>query len=925
MTSIFDQYEQAFQKSSVPSVADKSPQVPTTGFVNLKLEDETPMFTKQKVNFAPTNTITHLVVGGNTIVLAMANNVLLRINLSAPDVLEEVKLPFKLLNLFMDPSGTHTIATLEGSEIVYLLPGSAKTKSLSKLKGNFITSMCWTPMGVVIFGTAKGDIVETEIAQDYNPYIKQLFTINKRIFDIHYTQNVDQSEESLVLVSTVDRIYTFQGYINKDKPVFSNMFLTYLSRPESFIQEKNSLKFSHLRFFAPKDPSRSKLYAWYVDRGLLIQELGSAEAPVLVETAPGVVSFILTEFHVLLLYPDHVTGVSLLSKQMVFEDYYNETHGRLVDIVKDSVKGRVWVIAESAVFRYKVVREDRHVWLMYTEQAKTEQDWVRAKAACQDNPANLDIVTQKQAQFNFSCGEYEASALLWARTQAGLETIALKFLQEWQVDALRTYLKKKLERIHNEDKAQITIIVMWVMELYLYELGELRSGGQESSEQYRILQTNLDIFLALPQVTEFINNHKTTVYDLISSHGDKYNLIKLTIATKDYERHIRHLIQEEQYKDALSELCAKKNPLLWQTFVPTLLQGAPKLTVDTIISHKVQLDVDQLLSSLMSCADETVQIRFLEYSIYSGIQCQLQSVHNFLVLLYARHNEDNLNKYLVMQGTDPSLLNYDVHYALRVCREYNRMRACVTICCVLGLWEAAVDLALDKLDVDVAMETASLPSVHEGGDLKRTLWLKIARHVISEGNDIKAAVSFLEEAEELISIEDILPFFSDFTCIDQFKKAICDSLEKYYKHIVDLKDEMSEATRSAEEVRNDIQACGNRFYIVQNSDVCPLCEVELVNNAFYIFPCGHKFHSRCMIQNLDSEQRVTLETLSRTGEDSISSSSTGEVTYAAQGKNKAVDLFLSRECPFCGSHMIELIDKPFINEEDIERIALEWE
>jgi hypothetical protein len=46
------------------------------------------MFTKQKVNFSPTNQITHLVVGGNTIVLAMANNVLLRINLNAPDVLE---------------------------------------------------------------------------------------------------------------------------------------------------------------------------------------------------------------------------------------------------------------------------------------------------------------------------------------------------------------------------------------------------------------------------------------------------------------------------------------------------------------------------------------------------------------------------------------------------------------------------------------------------------------------------------------------------------------------------------------------------------------------------------------------------------------------------------------------------------------------
>jgi hypothetical protein len=84
-------------------------------------------------------------------------------------------------------------------------------------------------------------------------------------------------------------------------------------------------------------------------------------------------------------------------------------------------------------------------------------------------------------------------------------------------------------------------------------------------------------------------------------------------------------------------------------------------------------------------------------------------------------------------GTDLSLLNYDVHYALRVCREYNRVEACVTLCCVLGLWEAAVDLALTNLDIDVAKQTALLPNVHDGqpADLKRRLWLKIAQHVVS--------------------------------------------------------------------------------------------------------------------------------------------------------------------------------------------------
>lgn len=35
-------------------------------------------------------------------------------------------------------------------------------------------------------------------------------------------------------------------------------------------------------------------------------------------------SFVLTEFHVLLLYSDHVKGVSLLNQELIFEDIYND-------------------------------------------------------------------------------------------------------------------------------------------------------------------------------------------------------------------------------------------------------------------------------------------------------------------------------------------------------------------------------------------------------------------------------------------------------------------------------------------------------------------------------------------------------------------------------------------------------------------------
>jgi hypothetical protein len=35
-------------------------------------------------------------------------------------------------------------------------------------------------------------------------------------------------------------------------------------------------------------------------------------------------SFVITEFHALLLYADHVKGISLLNHELVFEDVYNE-------------------------------------------------------------------------------------------------------------------------------------------------------------------------------------------------------------------------------------------------------------------------------------------------------------------------------------------------------------------------------------------------------------------------------------------------------------------------------------------------------------------------------------------------------------------------------------------------------------------------
>jgi hypothetical protein len=100
--------------------------------------------------------------------------------------------------------------------------------------------------------------------------------------------------------------------------------------------------------------------------------------------------------------------------------------------------------------------------------------------------------------------------------------------------------------------------------------------------------------------------------------------------------------------------------------------------------------------------------------------------------------------------------------------------ACVQLSGLLGLWESAVDLAL-TINLKLAKQLADMPP-EEDVELRKKLWLKIAQHVVSGKNDIQQAMEFLQQCD-LIRIEDILPFFSDFVTIDHFKEAICNSLK----------------------------------------------------------------------------------------------------------------------------------------------------
>jgi hypothetical protein len=263
-------------------------------------------------------------------------------------------------------------------------------------------------------------------------------------------------------------------------------------------------------------------------------------------------------------------------------------------------------------------------------------------------------------------------------------------------------------------------------------------------------------------------------------------------------------------------------------------------------------------------------IRYLNHVIFDRGDTS-STLHNLVITFHTSSpamslpEEDvKLLRFLSTAPVDPLTQKpyYDLDYALRLCKQTGRIQPCVHIYSKMGLFENSVDLALEKNDLELAKINADMPE--DDIPLRKKLWLKIAKYVVQEKQDIKtwaclfprklgltdmigvSAMQFLENTD-LLKIEDILPFFPDFVVIDDFKEEICNALEDYAMHIDELKSEMDDATRNAQAIKSDIAVLKSRFVAIDAGERCSSCGNALLTRQFYVFPCQHTFHADCLI------------------------------------------------------------------------------
>uniref|UniRef100_A0A1Y1NPC1 Pep3/Vps18 beta-propeller domain-containing protein n=1 Tax=Photinus pyralis TaxID=7054 RepID=A0A1Y1NPC1_PHOPY len=768
MAGMFDQFEQPAQRSEHNNTWNQS------GFIHMKLEQDVPIFEKARMNFTPSEKVTHVAISNKYLVVAMANSILFRMDIQQPDQQNEISLAkytksCRLSNMFLDPTGVHLLLSFSPrtqetvSELLYLPKSSHKLRATTKFRGLEVTEVGWNytnkfeaSTGPILIGTSKGLIFETEILLEGDKffttglelYCKQVFDIGKGtntpINGIEFRQ-IFNSDRYFIFVATPIRLYHFVGTIASDeKPMLQQIFNKYLNIPESltYYEVKSKLRYSRLKFWSENNSNPSAL-AWLIEDCILYTKfdpLSDKDISEVMKQSKEIfypkpvyqdysvlqkppIACVLTEFHVLIAYVDKIKGVSLLNKELVYEDNYNEAFGRLVNIIKDPIAGTIWAVAENTVFRFKIAKEDRNVWQIYCDG----KNFDLAKRYSRNNPVHYNHVLIKEADMLFEEKKYMESANGYALALSGFEEICLKFIQVNQQDALKTFLCKKLETFNPHDKTQITLIVIWVIELYLNQLEKLRISGKEQTPQFFDLQKDFQAFLALEKVAERIKSIKSTIYNLMASHGDKTNSIQLTIVQKDFEKLIREQIYKNSFHEALDVLKSQNNKELFYQFSPILMQEIPKFTVKALIEQGSKLVPRRLLPAFANCEDElhcNEVITYLEFCVEKLLNTE-HAIHNLLISLYAKNNSEKLMKYLDSQGQDLTMVHYNVHFALRLCQEHKLTQACVQLSAMLGLWESAVDLAL-TIDINLAKQYANTVQQHDT-ELRKKLWLKIGK------------------------------------------------------------------------------------------------------------------------------------------------------------------------------------------------------
>ncbi|AAS54335.1 AGL156Wp [Eremothecium gossypii ATCC 10895] len=879
------------------------------------------------------NNICSLQVQNNVMCFALESGQLFLINLAEPSNVVEFRVSLlnlnqeKVVQLWMNTQGTRALIKTNFSKyfvcnVGQLLEGGANDRrnpvcaTLKKLnrKECDIVSVDWSFSELeLLVGTRQGKLYYLDLRHG-EPAPVRIYMSQTPI------EGIKWSHENGAMAVSGSTIQYWESVPGQTAAAFTRM-------PPKESEEFEPLKkTSGTRFTA-----HNSTFAWVTQAGIVFGNtktspvLSSAKLLLNIELPPSnshIKDIKLTDYHLILLRGSEVIVINQLNNNIVFQEViFSKENERMLALCADYSQSppTFWCHSTENVYELVVENETEGIWQLLCANGQ----FMAALNLKGLSEPETDFIREQYANKLYNEGKWLEAAKEYGTSGQGssIGSIALKFMEFDDLIHLQTFLMEKLKSIlQKANKIQVFIMTSWIIWNFMNQLNRAEEIIAEEATD-----TNLDELKNAKaklesQFQEFVRTHveyldRDTVYQIVSQQNRKAELLFYANIIEDYRYVLCYWIRSDNWYESLKILVTLKDPECVYQYATVLLINAPDATVNTWVQIP-NVDPVKLVPSMLTYFSHyqdqqrfshrmlpNYALTYLKFCI-KEYNCQESLIHNTAIymLLVSIAEDDVDGEHDVIKFMNDHATRFDPNFILRLALKLRRYSVAIHLYSQLKLYDNAVDLALSKDMLSSAKVIVGSLETEDTYMLKR-LWLKIARVTIYEDTDVRQSIrSIIQDANGVLTIKDLLPLVSKVATIANLKEELVRSLENHQMSMSHIFQEISDSIKIKREIRQDIELFNKRRQALQPGAGCDSCREVLQTRKFFVFPCGHNFHTDCMIKEIiqsnDFNLRSQIESFQR------------KLARKQPVDADKLDHLLSTKCCLCSDLKINTIDEP---------------
>ncbi|CEP61392.1 tethering complex subunit PEP3 LALA0_S03e01838g [Lachancea lanzarotensis] len=883
--------------------------------------------------------VASLCVEQNVMCFALKSGYLFVIDLATPSKVTKFRFPLlaapqeKVLKVWMDSRASMLFLKTNFAKY-YSLPravlgtdnsdGIVHLKRLSK-KSTDILAVAWVGEKHILCGTSDGNVYWVDL--EHENAISRVFKSKTPIDGIIYKKG------QAALLSSRDKIW-FWSKANDPLKTFTGDIAP---ETEEFEQLDTAT--------GKRLTLHNDTFAWIGGPGVIFgsvkksNDVLSSATVLLAAELPAsthkIKDIFLSKFHILILRGNEMTIVNRLNNAVVGQKtIWTNGPEKILEFTADYSQEppTFWCHSISNIYEIIIQDEAEGIWKVLSDQKRFDE-------ALQLDNLNLEEKNQlylRKADHLFALGNLEKAAESYGKCSiVGTGEVALKFMKiPTAMNALQTYLLTKLDvaKTKPNNEVQLILVTNWIVWNFVQMLNSIDESisSEQNAQNLEPLHNGKNDLKStfatfLEQNVSVLD--KETIYQIMSHQNRKMEVLMFARLIKDYKYVLSYWIRSKNWYESLKVLMTTQDLECIYKYATTLITNSPDATVNAWM-HVPTINPSELVNPLLTYYARYQKLTpqmsslhtntnyALKYLMWCFKKQEYQSslepvVYNAaLYMMIASHDAKNREDEIIA-FIENNMGHFDNDFVLRLSNKFSRNRVSVYLYSQLKQYEEAVTLAVGKGLLDDAKLVVASLEVDSNFRLRRKLWLTIAKFMMCDQTDIKSTIkSILRDANDTLTIKDLLPLFNEITTVANVKDELIRNLEEHNAAMIHVTQEIKESIKIKKEIVEDIELLKTRYQALEPGASCDVCRKVLQTRKFYVFPCGHSFHTDCLMKEILQSSDYALRNKI-------------EVFQRATMKNRVKDLvaleeldkLLSTKCCFCSDIKINSIDEPLaVNE-----------